>query len=135
MMDQLIAELETAPEGSRGLDGLIGLLVHPEAKLWTPDWWSGGPNEYLRWPDPKPGVAKYEQLLRYTTSLDAAQALKLEGWSWEVGEWAYSAGKIVGEASVYNDPNKPCIDAKGWSGPLALSAAWLRARQAMERAA
>ncbi len=112
MMDQLIAELEAATEGSRKLDETIYSLVMPEYK-------------------PQPAWPSQQQLSpHYTTSLDAAVTLKLEGWSWEVSEWIQSTGKIVGEASVYHDPAKPCIDTKAWSGPSALCAAWLRAIQA-----
>ena len=65
----LIKQLEAATEGSRKLDGLIGLDDNPGYHLWTPEWWSGGPNEYLQL-DSNPN--KYHQLPRYTQSIDAA---------------------------------------------------------------
>lgn len=70
--DELIARVEAELEGSRELDREIDLALNPGAELWSPGWYSGGKNEYLRWPDPKPGVAEYRQVERYTTSLDAA---------------------------------------------------------------
>ncbi len=76
-MMELITKLEEAKEGSRDLDGLIGLLDNPEFELWTPDWWSGGPNEYLK--DDGPPL-RYHQLPHYTTSIDAALTLVPEGW-------------------------------------------------------
>lgn len=74
-MCDLIERLERATGPDRQLDGAIGVVTNPDASLWTPEWWSGGPDEYLRWPDPKPGVARYEQLAHYTASIDAALTL------------------------------------------------------------
>ena len=78
MTQSLIERLEKLTGPDREVDGLIGLLINPGSSLWTPEWWSGGPNEYLRWPDPTPGVARYEMLRHYTSSIDAALTLFVE---------------------------------------------------------
>lgn len=89
-MRELIERLEMAQKSSRELDRAIDLAMNPEARLWSPEWWSGGRDEYLRWPDtPAPKdwplgetVAHYRHVHHYTSSLDAALTLVPEGYGW-----------------------------------------------------
>lgn len=134
---ELIARLGNASEGSRELDRAIDLAMNPDAALWSPGWYSGGRNEYLRWPDPAPGEAKYRQIYRYTTSLDAALSLVPEGWSWHVGVFERDhLDKPLVYAEVANDRDGIQSAAKGAcrveggaaTAPLALCTAALSAR-------
>jgi hypothetical protein len=117
----LAARCEAASgEMDRALDGLIGIAVNPAASLWTPDWWSGGPNEYLRWPDLPSGESRYETVPYYTSSIDAAVTLVPDGAHWQVG-------RDVGPwAAVWTKTRLPshCLAA---TPALALCAAALRA--------
>lgn len=75
VIDNLIAELEAATEGSRELDHSIFLATHPEQGTTSEGgeyWYAGHLDE-----DGGPWI----RLPKYTTSLDAALTLVPKGWS------------------------------------------------------
>ncbi len=118
MMDQLIAELEAAPEGSRKLDGpLFRLHIMPGT-----DWEK---NKGLWWPCETTFCERYE-VRPYTTSLDAAMTLVPEGLCWEV-----EAGPKIGAVACVGTRYGP-MEGTGTTPALTLCIAALRARQAME---
>lgn len=139
---QLIARLQKASGSDRGelreLDRQIDLLLHPGAWIWSPEWYSGGRNEYIRWPDPKPGVAEYRQVHHYTISIDYALTLVPEGWRDDVdlelslGEF----GKQLGGKSCFaclatghiQTPSTKQVTAHAHTPAIALCIAALKAR-------
>ena len=78
-MKELIAKLEVAPEGSRGLDLDIAASIGA-----------------IDWDD-----VRDTQVDSYTTSIDAAMTLVLEGLAWTILSGAIQAA-CVGEASTGN---------------------------------
>ena len=72
-MDDLIAKLEAATEGSRELDAEVAMEIHPRLKTYTPDTVTGPGH----WISDKDGRVYAQD---YTTSLDAAVTLIPEGW-------------------------------------------------------
>lgn len=80
-LEDLITNLEAATEGNSELNRAIDLLLNSGAYVWSPEWYSGPPNDYLRWPDPSPGVAKYRNIHRYTISVDMALTIVPKGWT------------------------------------------------------
>ena len=65
--------------GSHGIDRTIDteidLVVTPGSSVWSPDWWSGSPNDFLTWGTEGQPDYGYRQILRYTDSLDDACTL------------------------------------------------------------
>ena len=123
-MDNLIAELEAAPEGSRDLDGpLFRLHVMPGT-----DWEK---NKGLWWPCEATFCKRYE-VHPYTTSLDAALTLVPEEFVWRVstdfGPIAWAA--LSGHKGIFWADTK----SEALTAALALCIAALKARQAMEAA-
>ena len=74
----LIERLESAPEGSRELDGEIALLLGWKKTI------DGFYNS--RWKDPA-GQLQGNIPPAFTTSIDAALTLVPEGWRWDIGPW------------------------------------------------
>jgi len=77
-MNDLIARLEAAPEGSRELDAEIAVAVWPKLADYAPDT-KRGPGH---WISPKDGPVYAEN---YTTSIDDALTLVPEGRRFKVG--------------------------------------------------
>lgn len=130
----LARRCEEATGPDRDLDKPIGVAVNDGSYLWTPDWWSGGPDEFLRWPDEPSGEAKYETLPYYTASLDAALTLVPAGWMVTLGD---NGGGIAGHMFItgcYVDLTDGALTERGHAKtrPLALTAAALRAIATME---
>lgn len=118
-MDNLIAKLEGAAEGSRELDALIAVLL------------CGGdldaaPGRY--W---KPGVRGWSIADRYTTSLDAALTLVPEGWVPSLV--IYHDCSTVGLADDRVNPVRlPDVEVTAPTPALALVSAALKARAQQE---
>jgi len=121
----LAERCETAEGPDRELDRAFGAALHPDANLWTPSFWSGGPNEFLRWPDRENGAARYEMLPQYTTSLDAAVAVVEEyfGRRWQLKWLGDEHGHDIVDAWVEDAYGNSYV-----SPALALMAAYCRAR-------
>lgn len=83
-MQDLIDRLEKATGPDRSLDQAIALIAFPDCELWSPELWSGGPNEYIKREKPE---LWYDQILHYTQSMDAAMSL-LPASFWGSIEWA-----------------------------------------------
>lgn len=86
-MDDLIARLEAAPEGSRELDQDIFFAVHDQDR------------EAYRAVGP-PGV------LPYTTSLDAALTLVPEGCQWGLEVWGENGGNAAWVMPPHGHPSR-----------------------------
>ncbi|KKN17818.1 hypothetical protein LCGC14_0962000 [marine sediment metagenome] len=122
-MDALIADLESAAEGSRELDARIAEEVV----------WVKGRGDSLR----SAGIDFYEtaqaMCQRYTTSLDAALTLVPEGWDWEIAD--YGGDQDSPRAVLWHGiPAEHVDDVKhhgafGWTPALALCIASLKARR------
>lgn len=120
----LAERCERAEGPGRGLDRDFGVVLHPEANLWTPSFWSGGPDEFLRWPDREDGSAVYERLPEYTASLDAAVAVVEARFG---KEWALGHSGTLCFAAITNFP-KRLEGSSYFNDALALMAAYCRAR-------
>lgn len=124
-MDNLIAELEAATEGSRDLDGEIALSLG----------WVKHHAGWAHWTTPE-GLEN-QHVPFFSDSLDAALTLVPEGWVWHV-QIDY---ELPGRANLYNavpggkDDPPVHVQADGATPVLALCIASLKARQAMEEAA
>ncbi len=128
-MNNLIAELERATEGSRELDAKIFRAM---------DFCPAHHNPWPFTPDSHWG----RTIPEFTTSLDAALTLSLEGWGWLVrgGDGEVFANLTRGGTPVMVEGHQANSD---WQDnptyaptpALALCIASLRARQAMEEAA
>ena len=120
-MDNLIAELERATEGSRELDALIDLALK-----------RGQPYKPAR-------IGQF--IDDYTTSLDAALTLVPEGWDWLArdGDGGHFANVTRGGIPMMMDKhqfNPDWQDTPTYAATpaLALCIASLKARQAMKEA-
>jgi hypothetical protein len=137
-MNELIARLEAASEGSRELDVRIHAALHPGRSLLL-DPGSVGPKrrepQYGTLSDlPLDGWSDYEAVARtidapaYTTSLDAALTLVPAGWGWSLDymDPGEPDGAMVGQhaGEGYNADCRPVPPA------LALCIAALKARAA-----
>lgn len=127
-MDQLIADLEAATEGSRELDAAIAVVLHPRFSTYRDDPERGAGHRISDRDGPV-------YALDYTTSFDAAQTFVPDGCGWSMND--------DGEGFVFEKIERE--GGPGWliigvcdgdtTPALALCIAALRARQAMEVAA
>ncbi len=124
-MDDLIARLEVASEGSTELSAEIARDIFGI--------------EFHKWPfwtkatsyDGIPGSAVVP-VTPYTTSLDAALTLVPEGWKWRldgVGSPRYYEADLWG-SSILPERKQEYISSGGSTPALALCSAALRARTA-----
>lgn len=123
-MNDLIAKLEAATEGSRELDLRISYEINPPRYAITAE-----PVELDVWL--AEGGAR-----SYTTSLDAALTLVPEGWRWTVANPGYDKGVYQGGRALadlhhpLSSGGGPNAKAFGATPALALCIAALRARAA-----
>lgn len=129
-MTDLIARLESAPEGSRGLDAEIALHLYPRISTYESDEVRGSGH----WVSPDYGAIYAEN---YTTSLDAALTLVPEGqeiW-WEVRQMCSLSSPMKGGEGIFSARVGLNYGADGYLGrsdnpALALCIAALKAREA-----
>lgn len=147
-MDELIARLKEATEGSHALSWEIA-----EALGWAKFWAgqtiyvlpgehaekvrAGLDQDWMDWP-----YEVFSSVPEYTTSLDAALTLVPEGAVWHVmTDYGHLRRAKVGppnnpSASVYKDADRPLfVQADAATPALALCIAALRARQTLLRGA
>ena len=129
-MNNLIAELERATEGSRELDAKIAVAAHPLLATFRDDPERGAGH----WISDHDGPV---YALDYTTSLDAAVMLLPEGLQYGISthpkEEVFNPGGA--QAFVMDMGCTLYVHADSATPALALCIVFLRARQAMEEAA
>lgn len=123
-MDELIARLEAAPEGNADLDGEISEIEWRQAGSPDVKHIGGGLMVSSR-------QSMEFQAPRYTTSLDAALTLVPEGMYWFVDSDFRTSSPQAGVSRM--DDEEYIFGAKASTPALALSAAGLKARAAMEK--
>lgn len=129
-MEALLAKCEAATGPDREIDGAVALL-----NGWTCEKMKGDQHPYWR----KPGVTVYwnrAELPSYTESIDAIVALierELPGWTADADLCAPNSENLTYGARLF--PPIPTCNYAGEarSSALALCAAFLRAKIAMER--
>jgi len=132
-LDELIARLEAASEGSRELDALIhAAVVNPPVMVDGGSWKGDVPAAYEPMSMvigrlPGKDLAELTGCPRYTTSLDAAMGLVPEGWYWRGGNGdGFPARPHVWMQVFRGNYNEH--DGRGATVALALCIASLRAR-------
>lgn len=134
----LIKRLEAAETGSRELDA-AAYNACPEAgrialRLPMNQWGDRFDDGWrTKWRDRED---KYPEKLRhYTTSIDAALTLVPEGWQWQTSNRAplpYAGRGYIHNGELHMSDKYQGFEAVAATPALALSAASLRAREAMK---
>ncbi len=124
-MDALIARVEAAEGPDRELDAEIGRArgyVVAETATWGAVFVAAGRSE-----DGSP-----RRVPTYTASLDAAAALVPSGWRWMLDNLNTAGPLAMCEHWPATGPTLPYTRGEAATPALALTAAALRARQAMQ---
>ena len=145
-MDELIARLEAAEKGSRELDARVGVATGIGGRIGTDVSWQEGKHwregkgkrleDAIRdWPESAATIAIFWNVPQFTTSLDAARALLLEGWRW-VKPMKNTEKEVIQVYPTEWDESKPWGDwlqtGTAATVELAFCSAALKARQEKE---
>lgn len=74
-MSGIIIRLSNGIGSDRTLDLEIDWTVNPDAKPWSPPFWSGPKNRFLKWNEEGDPSFHYRKVYRYTSNIEDASLL------------------------------------------------------------